>query len=76
MVFMYINKSLKILSVKGKNFMSSGSCGKVYSKTDEQIIKTYFKETADLCKLNDDVFSIIKDIKICLVFSSFIYYTN
>ena len=50
---MYINKSLRILSVKEKDFMSSGSCGKVYSKSDEQIIKTYFKETVDLYKLND-----------------------
>ena len=57
---MYINKSLKILSVKGKNFMSSGSCGKVYSKTDEQIIKTYFKETADLCKLMMMCFLLLK----------------
>ena len=77
---MYINKSLRILSVKEKDFMSSGSCGKVYSKSDEQIIKTYFKETVDLYKLNDDVFSIIKGIKspnlieIYDVYTSFIHY--
>lgn len=77
---MYINKSLRILSVKEKDFMSSGSCGKVYSKSDEQIIKTYFKETVDLYKLNNDVFSIIKDIKspnlieIYDVYTSLIHY--
>lgn len=60
---MYINKSLEVLSVKEKNFINSGNCGKIYSTPDDQIIKTYFKETAHMCKLNDDTFYILKKIR-------------
>ena len=60
---MYVNKSFEFLSIEKDNFINHGECGTIFSTADDKIIKTYFDETSDMCKLNDDVFSILKKIR-------------
>lgn len=60
---MYVNRDFKSLSVDKKKLIECGIYGKIFSADDDKIIKAYFNETPKICKLDDDVFSIIKDIK-------------
>ncbi len=60
---MYVNKSFEFLSVKEENFINHGECGTIFSTDDDKIIKTYFDETSEMCKLNDDTFLILKKIR-------------
>lgn len=77
---MYVNKDFERLSVNRKSYINCGKCGNVYLMDDDKIIKTYFNKTQGLCKLDDDTFSILKDIKnpnlieIYDVYTSLIHY--
>lgn len=59
---MYVSKSLKVLTSKKKSYLNSGCCGSVYLVDEFTVLKQYFKSTNDALKLNDDVYSTIKEI--------------